>query len=202
MPAFPVVLQTFSPPTAVPAPLRPLRLESWNSLERLPVLTDPARIAQLVADQAERDLNAVARAVASISNPDVLAVVLDSSIPSWMYGASPMRWQSEAFLALFRKRAGFKVWANSIWNFIAENYPYDTDLWALHHQQHMGRHHLASVMKDDAPVYWVGFSPEENGVIPDFYLPMRHMVERLSQRGLIYLDRPISGSWRAKVDLR
>lgn len=81
MPAFPVVLQTFSPPTAVPAPLRPLRLECWTSLERLPVLTEPARIAQLVADQAERDLDAVARAVASISNPDVLAVVLDSTSP-------------------------------------------------------------------------------------------------------------------------
>ena len=163
-----------------------------DSLARLDGLTDPIRVAALMAELRAAAADRVQTLLAD-SDASVHHACLSSHQNAWIYGADPVLWQILATRHFVTSREpGYQFNQRDLATWVRRTFPYDRDLYRLFAAQYAKRADARRAGFAKRRLAFWAFSDEENLRIPDFYVPVSHLVDRWVWTGLIYrLSNPI-----------
>lgn len=163
-----------------------------DSLARLDVLTNPTRVAALTAELGAAAADRV-QALLADSEAAVRHACLSSHGNAWIYGVDPVLWQLLATRHFVTSQeSGYQFNQRDLATWVRRTFPYDRDLYRLFAAQYAKRADARRAGFAKRRLAFWAFSDEENLRIPDFYVPVNHLVDRWAWTGLVFrLPEPI-----------
>lgn len=183
--------------------LRNLRRERAKAKQRVPLqrqldalasLVAPERVKALLNTRWERDRTTAEELIIEISVQRVKQTLLVHHSDAWIYGVHPVLWQVATYRHfIHEKPAGTRFNQREVARWVRMRFGCDTDLYDLFRAQYAARADArrAGYYKNRIS-NWV-FSEAENQLIPNFYIPINDLVNRLVLAGALMHNLSVLG---------
>jgi len=167
-----------------------LRTRHLPALAELPGRVSPDRIASFTADLEAQAADRIAELREGLPSAlDRLCMKPDED--DWIYGVAPALWR----LCLLRHyvqrhEPGDRINNRDVFQWIKSSFPIDRDLYGLFIAQYGARREAREAGYRKRTLDFWAFTEEENGLIPNFYLPVNRFIERLAW---LHVLKPVPG---------